>query len=167
MLGTNENLTLLSVFDTEFLQNALRNIASDVPDLSLILHVGPRGSWPLELEQGKYAAMIFNTHYQKQPGEHWIAVFVDGSTQSAYTFDSLPVRPFPQEVMHKLSKICNNVQDINPQRFLLQSPDYPLCGIYCLAFLERFAKEKPLLLCPQNQLLNDVNVLEYVLPFVK
>ena len=157
----------MGVFDTNFLRNTLQNIASEVSDLALILHVGSRDSWPLDLVQGTYAAMIFNTHYKKQPGEHWIAVFIDGSTRTGYIFDSLPVRPFPQHILHRLNKICNIVHDVNPQRFLLQHPDYPLCGIYCLAFLERYSKAKPMLLCPQNQLLNDVTVLEHVQPFVE
>ena len=68
---------------------------------------------------------------------------------SAYIFDSLSVRPFPQNIMKKLSKICNKIYDINPQRYILQRPDFPLCGIYCLVFLEHYLKNQPFYCAPR------------------
>ena len=50
----------------------------------------------------------------------------------ANIFNSLPVHAFPQNILKKLSKICDKIYDINPQRYILQQPDFPLCGIYFL-----------------------------------
>ena len=33
-------------------------------------------------------------------------------------------------------------------------------------FLERYSKNQPFLLCPENLLLNDVNVLKHMLPYI-
>ena len=158
---------LLTLFDTDFLYSVLLTISSAVKHLSLVVHVGSLDSWPLSLHKKQYAAMIFNTHFENDVGEHWVGVFIDGETQTAYIFDSLPLRPFPQNVVHKLNNICVSVQDINPHHFVLQHPAYPLCGLYCLVFLERFSKKKSFHLCPSNPTLNDITVVKHVLPFIK
>ena len=155
----------MSVFDTEFLQKILTMIGKEVSEPH-VEFVGAVDLWPENLLKGKYAAMIFNTDYENEVGEHWVAVYIDGKMQSAYIFDSLPVRPFPQNILKKLGKICNKIYDINPQRHILQRPDFPLCGLYCLMFLERFSKNLPFLLCSENRLLNDVNVLKHMLPYI-
>ena len=158
------NVELMTVFDTEFLHQALHKICDEAGPI--VIHVGSVDSWPADLIKGSYGAMIFNTHYQNQAGEHWVAVYIDGSTHTAYTFDSLPTRPFPHNVLVRLGEICVRVHNTNPQRFMLQHPAFPLCGVYCLAFLERATKGLPLELCSQNQLLNDVTVLENMLPYL-
>ena len=157
--------TLMSVFNTEFLHKLLVMIVNEVSEPHIVF-VGSVDSWPENLFKSKYATMIFNTDYENEVGEHWVAVYIDGKMKSAYIFDSLPVRPFPQNIIKKLSKICNKIYDINPQRYILQRPDFPLCGIYCLVFLERYSKNQPFLLCPENRLLNDVNVLKHMLPYI-
>lgn len=158
---------LLTLFDTDFLRSVLQTILTEVKHISPVVHVGSLDSWPLSLYTKEYAAMIFNTHFENDVGEHWVGVFIDGETQTAYTFDSLPLRPFPQNVLHKLNKICVYVRDINPHHFMLQHPAYPLCGLYCLVFVERFSKKKSLYLCPRNPTLNDITVVKHVLPFIK
>jgi hypothetical protein len=156
---------LISVFNTDYLLNVLTTMTDKVQP-PLLLHVGAVDSWPMDLGRRQSAAMIFNTDYTNEPGEHWVAVFIDGPQQVAYTFDSLPSRPFPQNVLHKLGQFCISVRDTNPQRHQLQQPDFPLCGLYCLTFLDHFSKHKPFLLCPNNQLSNDLFVLCHVLPFI-
>ena len=156
---------MVETFDTEFLTRALTRIIKDANRPHQV-HVGSVDSWP-ELIRGENVAMIFNTEYLAQPGEHWVAVYVDGESQSGIVFDSLPVRPFPQLVLNKLGKLCVSVYNANPERYILQHPEYPLCGIYCLAFLHCFANKKTLKLCSNNQLMNDVFVLDVVLPYLK
>lgn len=152
---------LISVFNTDYLLNVLTTMTLKLP---VQLHVGAVDSWPLDLERGKNAAMIFNTDYTFEAGEHWIAVFIDGEV--AYLFDSLPDRPFPQNVLLKLGQGGFTVRDTNPQRYQLQQRAFPLCGLYCLAFLNHFAKREPFQLCPNDQLSNDLSVLCHVLPFI-
>ena len=130
------------------------------------MFVGSVDSWPENLFENNNAAMIFNTDYKNEPGEHWVGVYIDGNMRTGYIFDSLPVRPFPQNVLNKLGKICDKVFDVNYERYVLQDPNFPLCGLYCLTFLERYSKNEPLLLCVENRLLNDINVLEHMLPYI-
>ena len=122
--------TLMSVFNTEFLHKILTLIVNEI----LEPHIAFVDSWPKNLFQSKYAIMIFNMDCENEVDEHWVAIYIDGKMKSAYIFDSLPVRPFPQNIIKKLNKICNKIYDINPQRYMLQQPDFPLCGIYCLVF---------------------------------
>lgn len=155
----------MSVFNTDFLHAVLTTMTSK--NANLILHVGSVDSWPTHLTHGKQAAaMIFNTDYANEAGEHWVAVFIDGQNETGYIFDSLPLRPFPNNVLHKLAKICTLVHNVNPDRFQLQDRQSQLCGLYCLAFLNHFHKREPFLLCPNNPILNDVVVLEHVLPYI-
>lgn len=156
---------LMSVFNTDFLRAVLQTIAHDAKE-EHFLHVGSVDSWPSHLTMGTSAAMIFNTQYHNEEGEHWIGVYVDGTAREAHLFDSLPLRPFPQDILHHLGKICVKVYEVNPQRHVLQHPLFPLCGIYCLAFLERYSKQEPLRLCPHDRLFNDIVVLDHVFPFI-
>ena len=165
MKMTSNNTDLMAFFNTELLLKVLTTVICEVSE-PYIIFVGSVESWPENLFNCKYAAMIFNTDYENEVGEHWVAVYIDGKTQSAYIFDSLPVRPFPQNILKKLGKICNKIYDINPQRYILQRPDYPLCGVYCLAFLERYSKNQPFLLYRDNRLANDVNILKHMLPYI-
>ena len=110
--------------------------------------------------------LIFNMDYENEVGEHWVAIYIDGKMRSAYIFDSLPVRTFPQNIIKKLSKICDKIYDLIPQCYILQRPDFPLCRIYCLVFLECYSKNQPFLLCPENRLLNDFMILKHMLPYI-
>jgi hypothetical protein len=154
---------LIELFDTGFMYNVLTTMTRDA---KLLRHVGAVDSWPINLTRSTSAAMIFNTDYPLEAGEHWVAVFIDGLKRTAYLFDSLPVRPFPQNVLHKLGKMRVSVRNTNPERFNFQHPDFPLCGLYCLAFLDHISRNKPFHLCVDNQLSNDISVVKYVLPFI-
>ena len=155
----------MSVFNTEFISDILKVIVSQVSQHH-VMFVGSVDSWPENLFENNNAAMIFNTEYENEPGEHWVGVYIDGNMRAGYIFDSLPVRPFPQNVLNKLGKICDKVFNVNRERYVLQDPNFPLCGLYCLTFLERYSKNEPLLLCTENRLLNDINVLEHMLPYI-
>ena len=110
--------------------------------------------------------MIFNTQYETQPGQHWIAVFINGTMQEAYLFDSMPLQPFPQLIRSRLSKLATTIHNTNPDNLVLQDPTSPLCGIYCLAFLEHISKGQTLELCANNQLKNDIDILAHMWPFI-
>ena len=159
---------LLQTFNTNFLNNALQRIVRDCTKQSFITHVGSVESWPQSnIIHGQNAAMIFNTEYATEAGEHWLAVYIEESSQTAFLFDSLPVRPFPQQILGKLQNVCKNIINTNPENYILQNPEYPLCGIYCLAFLYCCTHNEPFFLCANNQTFNDVTVLNVVLPYLK
>ena len=158
--------SLITLFDTEFLTDLLTSIGNEVPEKELVLHVGAVKSWPLQLYRGRNAAMIFNTDYENEPGEHWVAVYINGQTKTAFCFDSMPLRPFPSEIRSNLCKICDRVLMVNRNGFVVQHPDYPLCGLYCLFFLEHYSKDFDFNLTPDNLLYNDIRVLAHMMPFV-
>ena len=160
------NTDLMSFFNTQLLLKVLTTVICEVSEPHIVF-VGSVNSWPENLFKSKYSAVIFNTDYENEVGEHWVAVDINENAQSAYIFDSLPVRPFPQNILKKLSKIRNKIYDINPQRYILQRPDYPLCGVYCLAsVLGTLFQNQHFLLYRDNRLLNDVNVLKHMLPYI-
>ena len=82
--------TLMSVFNTEFLHKILTMIVNEVLEPHIVF-VGSVDSWPENLFKSKYATMIFNTDYENEAGEHWIAVYIDGKMNLAYIFDSAPI----------------------------------------------------------------------------
>jgi hypothetical protein len=157
-------LDLIEVFNTEFLHNVLTAMIYKV-EPPLLLHVGAVDSWPV-VQQRESAAMIFNTDYTGEAGEHWVAVFIDGPKEKAFVFDSLPVRPFPLEILHKLKGMDVSVSDANPMHHIFQHPEFPLCGLYCLAFLDHCSKNKTFQLCINDQLSNDLSVVSHVMPFI-
>ena len=152
-------------FDTEFLHDVLKEIAADLPTLH-ITHVGSVDSWPQQQQQLANAMLIFNTHYATQPGQHWFAVYITGST--AFLFDSMRLhRPFPQIVLSKLSQQCKKIINVVDDFALLQDPWSPMCGIHCLAFLERAAHRKTFELCNESYEMNDIIAFSVVLPYIK
>jgi hypothetical protein len=159
-------MDLLPVFNTDFLHNVLLTIV-DKAALAPLAYVGAVDSWPSQLLLGSSAAMIFNTDYPNEPGEHWVAVFIHGPLRKATLFDSLPDRPFPSNVLHKLGEVCDAIVNCNPQRHQLQNRNFPLCGLYCLAFLDNCCTFSPFELCIDNQLLNDISVVEHMLPLIE
>ena len=152
-------------FDTEFLHDVLKEIAADLPTLH-ITHVGSVDSWPHQQQQLANAMLIFNTHYATQPGQHWFAVYITGSI--AFLFDSMRLhRPFPQIVLSKLSQQCKKIINVVDDFALLQDPWSPMCGIHCLAFLERAAHRKTFKLCNESYEMNDIIAFSVVLPYIK
>lgn len=156
-------MELLDIFHTDFLHTILQDIV-EPHKIPHVIHVGSRDSWPTQLYSGQHAAMIFNTDLATQSGQHWIAAYVDGV--DAYVFDSLPVEPFPDRVLQKLSKICKNVYNANPDAIFFQDSRFPLCGIYSLSFLKSCINKTPLKLCDNFPLANDATVLLDVYPYI-
>ena len=154
---------------TDFLQNVLAEMAREWIRGDLYQLVGSADAHIEFVADGSAGAMIFNTHTKYGNGEHWIAVFVDGTTKTAFLFDSLPVaaQPFPQQVTSQLAKMCDNFVVENREGFLLQNPLSPVCGYYCLAWVLSHIKNEKLGLCRNNWPQNDVIVFQKVYPYVQ
>ena len=89
--------TLMSVFNTEFLQKILTMIVNEVSKPHIVL-VGSVDLWPENHFKSKYATMIFNTDYENEVAGHWAAVFINGKMKSAYIFR------FHKNIIKKLRK---------------------------------------------------------------
>ena len=147
----------------------------------VVVHVGSVESWPESLNRGDRcggggggvgddddddddAVMIFNNEHASQLGEHWLAVRVDGERRRASIFDSMPVVPFPNEILRKLGEVCDEI--INTNEAIVQDPFLPLCGLYCLTFLEHKLRGAPLALRGENTTRNDLYVLSCMWPYI-
>jgi hypothetical protein len=147
--------SLLSLFNTDFIRKGLQVIAFGKEKLRI--HVGPVDSWPLHLHRGETCAMVFNTQYHNEPGEHWLGVYVDGGSHQGFIYDSMPLNDFPAIILSKLSSVCDSIENDNKDG----------CGLYCLAFHDRRSmKLPPLKLNPCTPMLNDIEILNYMLPYI-
>jgi hypothetical protein len=78
------------------------------------------------------SCFIINTHNRNQPGEHWLAIFLnkDGSVEF---FDSMGLPPSFYKLDKYLETISNNKIRYSTKR--LQGFFSNYCGVYCLYFL--------------------------------
>lgn len=116
----------------------------------------------LSLENG-VKAYIVNTHNSNQPGEHWVAIYLNGST--AVYFDSYGRPPF-DEILTFMKKYSNKIVHIwNTLR--VQGSHLPVCGLYCIFALDFLSRG-----CDLNEVLktrfnmedmeqNDVHVTQW------
>jgi hypothetical protein len=110
--------------------------------------------------------MVFNTDYENEAGEHWVAVYINRQTKTGFCFDSMPLWPYPSEIRSNLCKICDRKLMVNRNGFVVHHPDYPLCGLYCLRFLEHYSKDFDFNLKPDNLLHKDIRVVTRMMPLV-
>ena len=75
------------------------------------------------------SAFVCNTHDSDQPGEHWIAMYVDGCLDY---FDPYGLEPEHTEFTTFMNKHCS---EWSSNDRIYQSPIYTVCGQYCVAFL--------------------------------
>ena len=75
------------------------------------------------------SAFVCSTHDSDQPGEHWIAIYVDEI--GAY-FDPYGQKPQHTEFTNFMNKHCSQW---SPNDHILQSHISTVCGQYCVAFL--------------------------------
>ena len=75
------------------------------------------------------SAFVCNTHDGDQPGEHWIAIYVD--VFGDY-FDPYGQQPEHVEFTNFMNEHCS---EWSPNDRVLQSPISTVCGHYCIAFL--------------------------------
>lgn len=79
----------------------------------------------------KPTAFVFNTKNHDDPGEHWVAVYVDRNGRAIY-FDSYGEPPNITNHLRRIRKNCT-FYDYNKRQ--LQSYDSSVCGQYCVLFL--------------------------------
>ena len=76
-------------------------------------------------------AIVCNTHDADQPGEHWIAMYVDTKRRGDY-FDPYGMEPQYIEFKNFMNEHCS---EWVPNDRTLQSPMSTVCGQYCVAFV--------------------------------
>lgn len=79
----------------------------------------------------KPAAIVANTDGHKQPGTHWVAMYVGNNGRATY-FDSYGLPPLVPEHLLRLRENCSFYR-WNTTR--LQSATSDVCGQYCIMFL--------------------------------
>lgn len=79
----------------------------------------------------KPAAIIANTDGHRQPGSHWVAMYVGSSGRATY-FDSYGLPPLVPQHLLRLRGNCSFYR-WNTKR--LQSATSNVCGQYCIMFL--------------------------------
>ena len=77
--------------------------------------------------------LVANTDPSGQPGEHWVAFFIDSSGKSVEYFDSFGMPP----VNCDLFKFFQSFGLTSYNDVRLQAIDSTVCGHYCIAFLAR------------------------------
>ena len=74
-------------------------------------------------------ALVCNTHNADQPGEHWVAMYVD---EVGDYFDPYGQEPQHVEFANYMNEHCSEWSANNRT---LQSPLSTVCGQYCVVFL--------------------------------
>jgi hypothetical protein len=79
-------------------------------------------------------AMVVNTDVQPRHsgGEHWVAIYGDGTQRTMEYFDPFGTEPF-RYAIEQFFKQQGRPRTCNSQ--MLQNPDSSYCGYYCLYFL--------------------------------
>ena len=72
---------------------------------------------------------VCNTHDSDQPGEHWVAMYVE---EIGDYFDQYGQKPQHAEFTNFMNAHCSQW---SPNDRMLQSPISTVCGQYCVAFL--------------------------------
>lgn len=81
----------------------------------------------------KSGGVIVNTDSSREPGEHWIAMFLDGNGCAEY-FDPLGVPPIVPQIILWLSINSPNGCHYNCRP--IQGLQSISCGLYCIAYLK-------------------------------
>ena len=74
---------------------------------------------------------VVNTHKRKQPGEHWLAIYISSSLEIDF-FDSYGHSPSEFNLDEYLNRISRKLVYNNKQ---IQSFTSKYCGYYCLFFI--------------------------------
>jgi hypothetical protein len=104
-------------------------------------------------------ALIMNTDVGSDPGQHWVALFIDEYNRAEF-FDSFGYTPFYPEVLKFLSN--NKVNIIQYNAHELQSAVTSTCGAYCVLYLKMRCNDLDfcsfIKLFSKNKLANDLIV---------
>ena len=74
---------------------------------------------------------VINTDASDEPGEHWVAIYLDGMGRGEY-FDSFGLPPLHDDFLTFLTRQCTSWSYAN---FTLQDFESTKCGEYCIHFL--------------------------------
>ena len=77
------------------------------------------------------AALIMNTDTSTQPGEHWVAVYINEDGIGEY-FDSFGLKPLFREIVEYLD---NNCKEWYYNNVTIQGLTSITCGQYCVLFV--------------------------------
>lgn len=123
--------------DTE---QIIRVLSSDPYAKETFLDVFPSDWLPKTRQSKRPLSLVVNTHPHNQPGEHWLAVYLEDQNSGEF-FDSYGHPPnsalFPQSIMLFLNK---NVTGTVFQTKQLQDPQSVACGHHCVFFLHHRSK---------------------------
>lgn len=109
--------------NTEQLLQALRGIKSRT--------VGVYPADRIPEVWAKPAAIVANTDGHKQPGTHWVAMYVSRDGRGWY-FDSYGIPPIIPQHLRRLRQNC---KFFHYNAIQLQGPESQTCGHYCVMFL--------------------------------
>ena len=79
------------------------------------------------------SAFVINTDSSKEPGEHWVAIYV-GAEEIPIYFDSFGLPPLHEDLIAFLKRVGKGKWRYN--LLTLQHPESKSCGMYCIEFLK-------------------------------
>ena len=82
---------------------------------------------------GKPLGLVINTDRSDGPGEHWVAVFLDGKGCGEY-FDSFGLPPLRKGIITFMNRNCPVMWSYNTTT--VQEFDETVCGNWCVNFLK-------------------------------
>ena len=106
-----------------------RVLALDSITKNIVRNVVAKDEFPTKIGACR-TAFVCNTHDADKPGEHWIALYIDGD-HGEY-FDSYGLPPLHTTFRKFLKDHCVEWSYNNKT---LQSPLSNVCGQYCIAYL--------------------------------
>ena len=108
----------------------IKSLKSDKFTKKSFIGVFARDEIPLKI---KYpSCFIINNKKRSHPGEHWLALFIDGDGSVDF-FDSMGFHPSFYGLEDKLKQISKNIIRFSSMRVQGFFSNY--CGVYCLLFL--------------------------------
>ena len=117
----------------------------------------------LPKQMNKSCGLVANTDTSFEPGEHWIAIYIDENGIGEY-FDSYGLPPLHQEFINFLNYNCPNGYFSNFKT--LQCLTCVTCGHYCIAYIKMrsngLSYDEFIKLFTNNQLTNDNLIQKYV-----
>ena len=100
--------------------------------LSCYLGCFPRDMLPTAIPRLP-AALVINTDDHTQPGQHWVAIFINSNLVAEY-FDSYGLEPLFPEIYHFLYSHCISWTH-NPITLQSVNPLSQVCGHFCVLFI--------------------------------
>ncbi|RLJ22854.1 hypothetical protein DJ031_00105 [bacterium endosymbiont of Escarpia laminata] len=144
----------------------MRRLERDAYAKGIVVGVVPKDALLTTPTAATYPmAFVCNTDDGGEPGEHWVAVYVDRRGVGEY-FDSYGLPPLHADFRAFLHRHCGDAWTYNDKR--LQSGVSNVCGQYCVAYLLLRCRGMPLTtfqtLFGANRVANDCLVFDWLKP---